>query len=835
MKRLITLLAGTALTLTAIAQNAGDYVYTDNGRYKITTGENLLSNGDFTAGTEGWTTDGGYVLSTDTFSVENENGNSYLSVLCKENGPGNGSSLLRKVAIDYRKTYIVTYQVQGNDDVVSTTITTGDNAKNYQNIFFNTDGSLTPSEQGGAIAKAQNYSWDWSTFSYAFTPPAMGYIVFHFYAPYIGTNFDNFAVMEAQRVVDDREARSVIAYLQSYIDNPLLPNGHDILENVIGAIQERMEENDQEGYAGLIEYLDEAVSEFLDLNTANATSYLPNANFDDLATTGANQTKAGAWIIDDQLKIENPNGKSRWAIKAAEEGSPFKGNYLQDDIPYGTTNKLYEATVHQTLSNMPAAQYMFTIKARAYKLKNKTGDHDEAPRGIKVFINNDSTECYPIDAEKANTYTVYSTMAETGAMKLGFYLPDGVANHVDFDVTDLRIIGWTTEQLDEFFQGKEFAEARATLKHAIDSAESYLPNPDYLYDKDMLEAAAKSSRAQYEILTNIEDIRNETDSINEAIRTFLKHNNTLIVFRQAIAQAEEIQADPRYKDNSGALANAITAAKNYLGTLNAENHETEGFGDADIAAQTALLNKAVNDLMSASLQDDEMYRFAEWAAQDDAGYLSTLDTNNEAIITSGGASLYKETALFAGHSMNGRFAFYNTNTILTLSAQHGLQVNPTGKNVTSMAILDLKEGDQVTIHWAMGNASHGLMVSSANARYTKADGTEFTFTKTGKQTENALEKNTDGISSSSRTVLTMTADGTLDFYQGSTNSTLRVYYIGITAKENVVSGIKDVNQKAAAVKDNSVYDLMGRKLPDASSRRSASQLIIKNGKKYIAK
>lgn len=185
--------------------------------------------------------------------------------------------------------------------------------------------------------------------------------------------------------------------------------------------------------------------------------------------------------------------------------------------------------------------------------------------------------------------------------------------------------------------------------------------------------------------------------------------------------------------------------------------------------------------------------------------------------------------------MNGRFAFYNTNTILTLSAQHGLQVNPTGKNVTSMAILDLKEGDQVTIHWAMANASHGLMVSSANARYTKADGTEFTFTKTGKQTENALEKNTDGISSSSRTVLTMTADGTLDFYQGSTNSTLRVYYIGITAKENVVSGIKDVNQKAAAVKDNSVYDLMGRKLPDASSRRSASQLIIKNGKKYIAK
>lgn len=44
-----------ASMMQALAHSAGDYVYTRNGRYKLSTGRNLLANGNFADGTNGWT------------------------------------------------------------------------------------------------------------------------------------------------------------------------------------------------------------------------------------------------------------------------------------------------------------------------------------------------------------------------------------------------------------------------------------------------------------------------------------------------------------------------------------------------------------------------------------------------------------------------------------------------------------------------------------------------------------------------------------------------------------------------------------------------------------
>ena len=53
----------------AFAYEAGDYVYTINGRFQV-AGENLVTNGDFSDGTNGWTNTAGGALSTDTFTVD---------------------------------------------------------------------------------------------------------------------------------------------------------------------------------------------------------------------------------------------------------------------------------------------------------------------------------------------------------------------------------------------------------------------------------------------------------------------------------------------------------------------------------------------------------------------------------------------------------------------------------------------------------------------------------------------------------------------------------------------------------------------------------------------
>ena len=816
------------MMLTASAQQAGEYVYTDNGRFKITTGENLLTNGDFNEAFDGWTTDGGNALTSDTFAIDTENGNYYLTVLAKENGPGTGSTLLRKLAVSNDKSYVMSYRVRGNDDSVVSSVTSGATVKNYQNFLFSLSGEVG-AEDNVSIGKSQTYGFDWATFTYAYTPQTDGYLLVHFFAPYVATCFDDFVVLEAQQVVDDRESAKVIARLQSYLDNPLFPNGHDILEGAIAAIQETVASDALEDYKMYIEYLDEAISEFLDTNTANMTAYLKNGTFDDLKTTSANQRSAGAWTIDD---LTPASGKTRWAVKSATEmDAPFVGNYLQNDIP--VKYLLRQATVSQAIENMPAAKYMFTMKVRAEFLSSPKNYPDREIRGMKVFANSDSTECWPIEAVNPSSFIAFTELKESGTLKVGFFLPDSLCNHVDIDVTDLRIIGWTQEQVDEFFMGKEFAEARQNLKVSIDSARVWYDNVEMLYGKPQLDSAIVASQNYYETINVTDSLNASRTRLHKEISNYISRNGTLTTFRQTIANAEEMVADNSYSEaGRQTLQTAINTAKAYLATLSADNHLTEGYTNDDIKAQTALLNQAINQLLATNLKGDEKYEFLMWAQQDGAEYGSDLLIGEEnAITTSGNATVYAETATFAGHSFNGRFGFIE-GLNLTHDASHGLQVNFPSKNKTTMAILNLKAGDQIDIDWAMGNASHGIMIVSANAKTKLADGTWQNYTKTGKDNANVLPKiNSDGLSGSVRSTIQMTADGTLDFYQSSSNSTLRVYYLGITYAANVVDGIESVNSQLSTFNSQQVYDLSGRRL----TSKPASGFYIQNGKKYVVK
>lgn len=827
MKRLSTLLAATAIALATMAQSAGDYVYTDNGRFKIRTGKNLMANGDFTEGMAQWTTDGGKPLSVDTFGIEIENGNNYLTVYQKDNGPaiGTGSSLMRKIPVYHGYNYVITYQVRGESEEIATTVDPAGN-KNYQNFFFSSNGSLTPDENG-AIAKMQTYGWDWKTINYNYLPTTDGYIMMHFYAPYVGTAFDNFAVMEADEVIDDREANKVIAELQTYIDNPLFSNGKEMMEAVISDIRGYMEKDDLMAYKDMMLYIDDLISEFLDMNTANITDYLPNGNFDNLAPSGSNIRNAGAWTIDD---LTPANGKTRWAIKDSyDTGAPFKGLYLQDDVP--GPYLLREACVHQTMRDMPAAQYMFTVKARAgYQDKNNVFKNDFIVEGLKVFINGDSVDCAPINNEKPERYTVYSRINEQSDIKLGFFVTDSVCNHIDFDVVDIRIIGWTAEQAEEYFLQKQLAETREALKCVIDSATVLIGNAELLYGKAELTMAVATAQGVYDNGSENEEIEEAITALKESITAYHSANAVLTSFRNAIANAESILEKNLSEEAKQLLQEAIKAAKTYLGTLTAENHETEGFTNDDIREQTALLNKAVNVAIASIRKADEKLEYLIWAQQDGASFLSEFIYSNE-IISSSGSTMYAEGGLFAGHDISNRMAFIEGLTI-SLNTSHGMEVLLPSKNKTSMAILDLKQGDRVEMDWAMGNSSHNVMVSSANARVRLADGKWKEYTVAGKHDNNVVPKdNKNGFSGSTSTTFEMTADGTLDFFQSSSASTLRIYYIGITRAENVVDdGIDNINTTTHTA-TGAIYDLQGRKLDSVP----AKGIYIRDGKKIVVK
>ena len=831
MKRISTLLAVAAMMLTVNAQNAGDYVYTDDGKFKITTGQNLLPNGDFSNGLAEWTTDTGGELKVDTFNLmDQEGGGFYIRVNNKDNGYNTGSTLLHKLQVEAGKNYYVAYQVRAEEDVTTNTALSS-TVKNYQNFWFNITGKYDD-ENNISFAKAQNYNYDWQTISYCYKPEVYGYIVIHFAAPYVGTCFDNFVIMETQEVVDDRKLDKLVTELEAYVNNPLFVNGQDILIGFMEELKACAANEDLAAFNELVSLKDEAIKEFLNMNTANLSDYVPNLTLNNLAATSANQTKAGAWTITDQLKVNNPSAKSRWSIKSADETkAPFDGMYLQDDIPYGSNNILHETTVWQTVENMPAGQYMFRAKVRAYKLTNKTGGRNTEVKGMKVFINNDSTECYPIDDENPTEFTVYSNLAEAGNVKLGFYIPHNVANHIDIDFTDLRIIGWTTEQAEEYFLGKEMMEAKQELKVWIDSAKVVYNNPELLYGKVRLDSAITASQKVYDTKWEVADsLTEETSRLQYEIKKCIGDNATLTSLRNTIVNVEKMAAEEQYAASRETLLAAAKAAKDFITTLTAENHEEEGFTNDAIREQIAKLQEVMNKAKESTLAADEEYKFLEWANEPDAWYGSTLSI--DPVETSSAAYLYTETATFANHSLNDRFAFRNTDMNINMDVNHGLQITYTKKNNTTMAILGLKEGDVVSMDWSTGNASHNIMIVSANAMLKQADGTWYEYTKAGKDNANILKKdNNDGLSGSVRSTIRMTADGTLDIYQSSTNSTMRFYYIGISAAGST-NGIEDNYELEIINYDAATYDLMGRKIV---GKNLGKGLYIHNGKKFVIK
>ncbi len=805
--------------LSTKAQNAGDYVYTDDGKFKIISGENLVSNGDFSLGLKDWTTDGGKELNADTFYVENDgpDGSLCLKVNMKDNGPGTGSSLLRKIPVQAGVSYYITYSAKANEDVI-TTVTTGAGVKNYQNIYFNYDGSLTPIQP---IASVKNYSLDWTKIEYSYTASANGYIVFHFYGPYIGTSFDDFKVLMVKEVINDRESQVILNKLQEYLDNPLFPNGHDILEGYMDMLRQYIEDDDIAGYKDLVAIMDIAIDEFLDANTVDVSNFVKSADFEETdVTIGKSITTIGgadgwhAWGSDNRWTQRNPT-------------EPFTSIYVKREI--NGSYVLREGGLYQELNDMPAGQYMFRMKVRAAKYKDKQNNVDKnyEIRGLKIFVNNDSVEMYPIQTEELTIYTVYSKIDVPGKLTIGIYIPDSVCNLVDLDNANLRIIGVTQDYINDYFTKRELAEAKKGLKITIDDATELTKSDFYLYEKDELTEDIAVAQNVYDTATEALVVTDATKALNDSVNTFKKHNNLYTSLINTIMKAEELLSAPGNTQGRDALDKTIADAKAFVASLSTEpSVET----DRALVAWKDALDQAMTEFNMANITADEKYLFLNWAQQDGATYTSSLDMSEQATTTTGYAA-YKETAIFGGHDLNGRIAF-NDQVQPSLNYSHGLSVFFPSKNKTVMSILDLKEGDQVTLDYSMGNNSHSVYVQSANA-WTVKDGKRTDFIVGDKKPENLLDKTDDsGMGGKTRVVFNMTADGSLDFYFGSSSSTMRISYIGITYAENIIDGIEKM--ETSSVNNAKVYTLSGQ-FVGTSLKGLKKGIYIRNGHKYVVK
>lgn len=312
-----------------------------------------------------------------------------------------------------------------------------------------------------------------------------------------------------------------------------------------------------------------------------------------------------------------------------------------------------------------------------------------------------------------------------------------MCNLVDLDNANLRIIGVTQDYINDYFTKRELAEAKKGLKIAIDDATELTKSDFYLYEKDELTEDIAVAQNVYDTATEALVVTDATKALNDSVNTFKKHNNLYTSLINTIMKAEELLSAPGNTQGRDALDKAIADAKAFVASLSTEpSVET----DRALVAWKDALDQAMTEFNMANITADEKYLFLNWAQQDGATYTSSLDMSEQATTTTGYAA-YKETATFGGHDLNGRIAF-NDQVQPSLNYSHGLSVFFPSKNKTVMSILDLKEGDQVTLDYSMGNNSHSVYVQSANA-WTVKDGKRTDFIVGDKKPENLLDKTDD--------------------------------------------------------------------------------------------
>lgn len=544
------------MSLTSLqALDTGDYVYDKNARYLV-AGENLISNGDFSQGFAGWTTAGGNTLSADTFAIDasGPNGSNAVTVLMKGDGRS-GCSMVRKTAVEAGLTYHITYKALSS---ASTTTTVTNGSSCYENIFFNTDGSEQTGTSGyQAIASEKTYGMEWTTIAYSFTPSESGFIVINFNKLEGGEQLADFGIYPVLRVSDDRVLKEEIAKANRLLADPRFANGRTDYEGAVSVLHELLSCDDEQVVNEAVAEFSEATKNFLDANTVDVSSYLKYPGFD-----GAKH----AW------KVSNVGGADAWTCTGGrwmimDAAAPFTSTYMDYQVGNGST-QLANGDIFQTV-DLPAGEYMFTMRGRAHKFKGRTANIDpEADiTGTWIYINADTANCYPLDAERLKAFTVYSQVKEGQALKVGLHIDGGQGHWYSFDDTELRLIGGTQADVDAYVNAKALAAQRSALKSVADSVDKVLGMPEYLFDRNLMADSLAKALDAYNNSNDPDEVAAATRMLQSTLAGYYHTNIGYTNLYQDVANAKDIIDDEGLTADKKALKQAYNAAKKYLDAL----------------------------------------------------------------------------------------------------------------------------------------------------------------------------------------------------------------------------------------------------------------------------
>jgi hypothetical protein len=614
------------LATPSFAYQQGDAVYTFNGKFKI-IGENMLSNGDFSDGVNGWTGLTGNAVPTDTFSVVPAGGPDGMNCLQVSMSGGTLGTNLHNSA-NFRQSvrltpgnYVFTYKVKAlTGGCTSNTRSSGRN-DNYQDVFLNNSGKspyLSTNEADNITSSVAAYveteAGNWMTVSYNYRVEADEYVNFEFFNLIQYDCFADFGVYPVEQVGDDRLLQDAVNTLEAFVaDETNFPGAADYLAGPIEDLKASMENpdltvDDVNGMVSMILGSDgSALQEYLNTISADVSKYFNYFTFDDCAEKSANKGAADGWT---------ENG-GRWGVSAPWSDFTTRHIFAEINGGYG----LGAGSQYQS-AFLPKGKYLYMVQASAYQYYTAAKetyivDWYNQRSGLKYFINADSVDMTDVPTWKSNTYFHVFDVANDGEQTLGFYRAANEAasgndrnrvsggGRVRFDNMHIRILGVTDEDVERFFLENNLADAQNSLKTMIDSAKTVIADSRYIWGKDVLQDSINVSQGIYDQYTNavqedIDKLNDQMPLMRDAIRDYYAINKEYTQLGDDIAAANKLTGDETRPNGKDELRAAITTADKYYKSLNAQSERDS----LQLVKTDSLLNDAVGDfyLANASYQ-----------------------------------------------------------------------------------------------------------------------------------------------------------------------------------------------------------------------------------------
>ena len=628
-KRLLFMFTAALCTVTAFGSlyEIGDFAYTPNGRFRITS-ENLLTNGDFSDGLNGWYSLSGLALSTDTFEVsyDDEIGANKITTLYSDIVTSNyykSGCFYQAITLDENKTYLCSYKV--NSFTTPRNCANGFYGRNYNHQSFDIISDIddipnVQSDYGDVLDHIFEYTTlpaAWYTQNMDYTADSSVVVMVNFFNLVVDDSYADFGIYEATQVGDDRKAEDFIKLIDFFLDDEdfqdageeereMLTEARSDLEGIVGTNVSISELDDI--LVNLQDAEEGPLALFLDANSADLSGYYTNFTFDDVSSMSAGKGAASGWSTD---------MGGRWGISEAT-------NNLETNYAFASINANYilPAGNYYQSAALPAGKYLYVIQAIQYKYyqdgsgssNNYTSaDYNSTFEGMYYFINEDTVQLDSVKGDFAYYYMNVFEVAEDGEQTIGFkydstqtcntaatYEGNSGGGRVGFDNVYLRMVGKTAAQVEAYFLQETMAASQAALQEIIDSAEAIVVLDKYIFGKDDLNDSIATAKTILETLTestqeNIDYVDLQTDNLEDAISDYYTINVEYVTLGEDIETCEEDYADEARTSGKETFRSAIDVATAYYESVTAESRDS-----AELVAQDSVLMAARQTYMIAN-------------------------------------------------------------------------------------------------------------------------------------------------------------------------------------------------------------------------------------------